>query len=106
VREILCCADIFIHPSLREGLPVSLMEAMVEGLPCIVSKIRGNSDLIHDGEGGILVEKTYGDAISTLADSSLLRISMGRYNRQAILPFGREELLKMMESIYTEALDK
>lgn len=43
-------SDIFIHPSFREGLPVSLMEAMACGLPCLASKIRGNTDLIK-GQG-------------------------------------------------------
>lgn len=41
-------ADIYIHPSFREGLPVSLMEAMASGLPCIASNIRGNRDLLAD----------------------------------------------------------
>lgn len=45
IPEILKASDIFIFPSLREGLPVSLMEAMASGLPCIASNIRGNRDL-------------------------------------------------------------
>lgn len=41
-------ADLFIFPSLQEGLPVSLMEAMACKVPVLVSKIRGNIDLIHN----------------------------------------------------------
>ena len=46
ISELYNSADIFVFPSIREGLSVSLMEAMASGLPCIVSKIRGNVDLI------------------------------------------------------------
>lgn len=41
-------ADLFVFPSIREGMPVALMEAMASGLPCLVSDIRGNKELITD----------------------------------------------------------
>ena len=56
VLEICACADIFIFPSLQEGLPVALMEAMACGLPCIASNIRGNVDLIQDRINGYVVK--------------------------------------------------
>ena len=56
IIELLNTADIFALPSLREGLSVALMEAMSAGLPCIVSRIRGNVDLIEEGKGGYLCE--------------------------------------------------
>lgn len=46
VLELYKTADIFIHPSFREGLPVSVMEALASGLPVICSNIRGNVDLV------------------------------------------------------------
>lgn len=48
VAELYKCADLYVHPSLREGLPVALMEAMAAGLPCIASDTRGCRDLILD----------------------------------------------------------
>ena len=48
IAEIYKISDIFVHPSFREGLPVALMEAMASGLPCVVSSIRGNVDLIEN----------------------------------------------------------
>ncbi len=54
VIEILKSSDIFAFPSIREGLSVSMMEAMAAGLPVVCSEIRGNTDLIKDGEGGYL----------------------------------------------------
>lgn len=54
VKELLHCVDAFAFPSLQEGLPVALMEAMSVGLPVVCSRIRGNTDLIEDGKGGFL----------------------------------------------------
>ncbi|WP_296880380.1 glycosyltransferase [Thomasclavelia sp.] len=46
--ELIKISDIFVFPSLQEGLPVALMEAMACGCVCVVSKIRGNVDLISN----------------------------------------------------------
>lgn len=52
VRKILHVVDAFAFPSLQEGLPVSLMEAMSVGLPIVCSAVRGNEDLVENGKGG------------------------------------------------------
>ena len=44
VKELLLMPDVYVMPSIREGLLRPLMEAMACGLPCIVSRIRGNTD--------------------------------------------------------------
>lgn len=49
IVELLHASDVFVFPSLQEGLPVALMEAMAGGLPVICSPIRGNLDLVKDG---------------------------------------------------------
>lgn len=54
VGELLKMSDCFVFPSLQEGLPGALMEAMAAGLPCIASNIRGNIDLL--GKSGELFE--------------------------------------------------
>jgi len=56
IVALMQMADAFVFPSLQEGLPVALMEAMAVGLPVIASRIRGNTDLIRDGVEGRLVE--------------------------------------------------
>ncbi|GEL13706.1 glycosyltransferase [Lapidilactobacillus concavus DSM 17758] len=56
VLEIMKTVDVFVFPSFREGLPVSLMEAMAAGLPIVASNIRGNVDLIENGLNGYLVD--------------------------------------------------
>lgn len=56
IEKYYSMSDIFVFPSRQEGLPVALMEAMVSKLPIICSAIRGNTDLIRDGDNGLLVE--------------------------------------------------
>ena len=71
VASLYHCADCFIHPSFREGLPVALMEAMASGLPAIASKIRGAVDLIEPGVSGLLCDPadpaSFAQAITELA---------------------------------------
>ena len=67
MADIYECADMFLMASYREGLSRSIIEAMSSGLPCAVSNIRGNRDLIVEGENGYLVNpddsKKYSECI-------------------------------------------
>lgn len=56
VLPFLQSADIFILPSIAEGLSNALLEAQACGLPCIASRVGGNSDIISDNINGILIE--------------------------------------------------
>ena len=53
--EHLRAADVFALPSVAEGMSNSLLEAMATALPCVVSGIGGNTDLVADGQTGRLV---------------------------------------------------
>jgi glycosyltransferase involved in cell wall biosynthesis len=55
IETVMAALDIFVLPSLYEGLPYTLMEAMAAGRPVIATRVRGNRDLIVDGENGLLV---------------------------------------------------
>jgi glycosyltransferase involved in cell wall biosynthesis len=55
VGELLAAADAFCLPSRHEGLPVSLVEAMEAGLPCVATATGGVPDLVADHETGLLV---------------------------------------------------
>lgn len=101
VPNLLQAADVFVFPSLREGLSVALMEAMAAGKAVACSQIRGNTDLI-DSEGGCLFPpkdvvacKT---AIETLLQGDLT--ACGAYNRQKIRQFSVEPVLADIKRIY------
>lgn len=104
VKEILMGADCFVFPSLQEGLPVAVMEAMAMGLPVIASKIRGNTDLVVDGKGGYLIEKNnifaYEEAIRQMLEQKELRNEMGKFNQEKIKEFSIEEVEKIMRTVY------
>jgi glycosyltransferase involved in cell wall biosynthesis len=56
VHKFYCSSDIFILPSHLEGLPLSMLEAMSVGLPCIVSRVGGVPEVITHGVNGLLIE--------------------------------------------------
>lgn len=62
IRDFLHATDVFVLPSLYEGMPNSLLEAMACGLPVVASRIGGVVDIVKNGENGIITEP--GDANS------------------------------------------
>ena len=108
VQMVYEAADAFIFPSHREGLSVALMEAMAKGLPVVASRIRGNVDLIADGEGGLLVNShsasEFAGAILRLYEDPGLCRTMGENNRKRVRLFDREHVRSVMEKVYQEVL--
>lgn len=74
--------DVFVLPSLTEGLPVVLLEAMASSLPVVASKVGGIPDILEDGKNGIFVppgnSSELASAIKRLAEDARLRDELGR----------------------------
>jgi len=89
VKEILKISDIFVLPTLGEGMSIAIMEAMASGLPIITTDLHENRELITDKETGLLVppESTTSPtrAIQTLIDDKLQRNTLGENARRKIL---------------------
>lgn len=104
ITEICYASDLFVFPSLREGLSVALMEAMAAGLPVLCSRIRGNTDLIDNRKGGYLIGSNdieeYSNMISRSIKYSDDIKKMGKYNQEKIYEFDIEKVKEKMEKIY------
>ncbi len=108
VNELYQAADCFVMPSFREGLSRSIMEAMASGLPCIVSKIRGNTDLIVDKKGGYLLEPKdisgFANAIESIIDNPKLLQKMRKFNLETIKNFDVSQVCKKIKEIYSSII--
>ncbi|MDZ4385044.1 MAG: glycosyltransferase family 4 protein [Candidatus Moranbacteria bacterium] len=80
--------DIFVLPSLKEGLPYALLEALSLGVPAVASKVGGIPEIISDGENGFLVEpknsKMLAEKINLLLGDERLKAEFSRSGREKI----------------------
>lgn len=110
IPQIMKASDVFVFPSLQEGLPVSVMEAMASGLPVVASSIRGISpDLIEDGKTGILLADNapahIAQAIRRVTEDGSLRGSMVASAHEKVRTYGFDFILEDMERIYADVLE-
>lgn len=104
VPDIIAASDIFVFPSYHEGLPVSLMEAMAGGLPCVGSKIRGNVDLIRNRRNGFLLKPAdvagWKESIEKLIQDNELRDEFAYKSKAKIGAYSKENVLEELNFIY------
>lgn len=104
-------ASIFVLPSYHEGLPGVILEAMSCGLPIIATDVRGNRDIIFQGENGIIVPprdpKKLAEAITKLLEDKNLSEYLGKNARNTIIQkytwdILTNKMLKCYESIQVQ----
>lgn len=98
VLDICSQVDLFVLPSLHEGVSVASLEAMYCGLPVVISDIRGARDYLLDGKNGYICKVDDIDAfeksIVRLRDNEQLRKKMADHNRKDVIPYTLENTKK------------
>jgi glycosyltransferase involved in cell wall biosynthesis len=109
VAGILAAIDIFVLPSLREGLGVAVLEAMAAARPVVASRVGGIPESVIDGETGFLVPPGDHEALSRsiirLLDDPPLREQFGKAGREQVeAKFSVEAMVQQYEALYQELL--
>lgn len=109
VPEYLSAMDVLVHPSFWEGLPRTLPQGLLAGLPVVSFDIDGAHEVVHHGENGFLIRP--GDvehltwAIETLFRTPGLREKMGRrYREQIAEMFDHEKMGEQIEQVYRKVV--
>ena len=101
--------DIFLLPSLYEGLPLALLEAMSAGLPCVVSEVDGTRDAIDQSVSGFRCTvddvRSWLDALTPLIDSPELRSRIGcAAKTRHAAEFSIETMTKSTIAVYEDVI--
>lgn len=109
VPQILAASDIFVLSSRWEGLPYTIIEAMMARLPVVATHVGGVPELVEDGVTGFLVPpkdpRALAEAIQKLLDDPDLRNKMGRAGQEkALREFTLDRMLRETERVYEEVL--
>ena len=111
VAEFMRGLDMFVLPSLSEGVSNSILEAMASGLPVVATSVGGNVELVEAEKTGLLVPATdvpaMAEAITRLAENHLLRLEFGRAGRQRVVQqFSLNSMVATYDAMYTQALTR
>ena len=112
VPDVLAAADIFVLPSLWEGLPIGLLEAMSMRKAIIGTQVDGTSEVIRHNENGLLIStdelvNNLSEALLTLASNANLRQQLGIAAQQTISStYSASNMTREIETIYNSLLGR
>jgi len=112
IDDILRASDVFVMPSLREGLPLALLEAMASSLPVITSDINGIREVVAGIECGWLVDprntEAIADAMRAASQQPLERLAlMGQQGKARVLAdFKKEKMVDNYQRLFDLILER
>jgi glycosyltransferase involved in cell wall biosynthesis/peptidoglycan/xylan/chitin deacetylase (PgdA/CDA1 family) len=102
----LQAADVVVLPSISEGLPIALLEAMAHGRAVVAARTGGIPELVTDGENGVLVDAGdaagLAEALVALAADRPRRERLGRAARQRVERLNGEEVFGRLDTLYRD----
>jgi glycosyltransferase involved in cell wall biosynthesis len=109
IKDILASIDIFVMPSLREGLPMILLEAMAMAKPIVATNIEGIKEVLENGETGILVPPKDARALTAAIIDLLIHndkaYQIGMAARRVVRArFGVDVMVQKVARVYEELL--
>lgn len=109
--NLLRAIDMFVMPSLWEGLPLSMVLAMGAGLPVVATRVAGIPEVVQDGVTGLLVPAgdvtALGEALARLLESPGLRQRLGEAARSFVTPrFGVDGYVASIAGLYDSLLQR
>jgi glycosyltransferase involved in cell wall biosynthesis len=110
IHEILPVFDLFVLPSLNEGMGRVIVEAMASGKPVVASNVGGIPDLIKDKKNGLLVkpgdEEALANAVLVLLNDPEKARRMGKRGRNRCRDFSLDAMLQKIDMLYQDLLDQ
>lgn len=111
VPDVMRAFDLFVQPSLWEGFGLTAVEAMAVGTPVVASRVGGVTEVVADGETGILVPPGDAPALAAACAQVLrdrdLAERLGRAGIERVhARFGIERMVRDLEDLYRELLDR
>ena len=103
-------ADIFVLPSLAEGMPNVILEAMGSGLAVVATSVAGSEELVHHGANGFLVaprdSQALSEALIVLINDQALRDRMGQRGKEIARKYTCEYMAEQYMALYQQAVKK
>jgi glycosyltransferase involved in cell wall biosynthesis len=111
IPDLLAACDIVALPSIREGLSISLLEAMAAGKPVIATDIGSNREATNDGLGALLVppsdSRALADSILRLSKDYTLRAELGATAKAIFLSrYTEEGMLRQYGKLYLDLVNE
>jgi glycosyltransferase involved in cell wall biosynthesis len=109
IFRILALLDVFVLPSLSEGLSMAILEAMMAGKPVVATSVGGNPEIVLDGETGFLVpprdSRALASSLIALLRNQHLATQFGESGKlRAERQFGLQAMVSAYQSLYDEHL--
>lgn len=110
IQKYLNASDFFLSPSLHENLSISILEACAAKLPCLVTDVGGNGEIIESGKNGLLIAASSTDALASglrkMSDDKCRAEIKQRARQVDYSKFSDEHIDRQLQQVYDRLLQR